>query len=239
VRGAVAGAWARDRYGVTAKQTKKVDAVQYCVDRMTFLAGEIKAKQAAARAVPDPAAFVTFADRRTQVLATQALHHHDTSVWHVTGAPAPGAVLWPALAQRSWERTVRTVGVWGAFIALCLLYLIPVGAIQKWVTSAGSVLPSTGPLKIVSGLATGMLPPLVLVIFIALMPPILRLMGRVQGAKSEGELDRGVISKFFIFQVRGEGEREEEEEARGLIDVVFLNPSVSSLSPPPPSPHPI
>ena len=135
MRGAVAGAWARDRYGVTAKQTKKVDAVQYCVDRMTFLAGEIKAKQAAARAVPDPAAFVTFADRRTQVLATQALHHHDTSVWHVTGAPAPGAVLWPALAQRSWERTVRAVGVWGAFIALCLLYLIPVGAIQKWVTS--------------------------------------------------------------------------------------------------------
>ena len=95
MRGAVAGAWARDRYGVTAKQTKKVDAVQYCVDRMTFLAGEIKAKQAAARAVPDPAAFVTFADRRTQVLAAP----DRTCTSNATVASAPGL---PMPYSRAW-----------------------------------------------------------------------------------------------------------------------------------------
>jgi hypothetical protein len=184
VSGALAGEWGRAKYGLDAKGSVKVDAVQHCLDRMEALEEQIKVKQGNAREHPSASAFVTFKDRRTQVLATQALHHHDTSVWKVAGAPSPEGVLWPALARRSWERSLRFWGVWVAFAALCLLYLIPVGAIQKWVQTMGSVLPSSGPFKIVGGLLTGLLPPLVLVIFIALMPPILRAMGKVEGARN-------------------------------------------------------
>lgn len=205
VRGALAGEWGRSKYGVDAKGSTKVDAVQYCLDKMEALEAQIKKKQEDAKSRPSPSAFVTFKDRRTQVLATEALHHHDTSVWKVSGAPSPEGVLWPALTRRSWERSLRFWGIWTLFAAMCLLYLIPVGAIQKWVQTAGTALPSSGPFKIVSGLLTGLLPPLVLVIFIALVPPILRVMGKAEGARGEGELDRGVITKFFIFQVRGAG----------------------------------
>ena len=201
VRGALIGEWGRKTYSLGAKESTKIDAVQFCIDRMGFLEERIKEEQVKARAKASPSAFVTFKSRRTQALATQALEHHDTTVWHVAGAPRPAGVLWPSLGYRAWERTVRFWGVWVAFVALMLLFLIPVAAIQKWVGAAGDAIPKTGPFKLVSGLVGGMLPPLVLVIFIALMPPILRLMGKIQGARSVSELDRGVITKFFIFQV--------------------------------------
>lgn len=201
VRGALIGEWGRKTYSLGAKESTKIDAVQFCVDRMGFLEEKIKEEQAKAKAKAIPSAFVTFKSRRSQALATQALDHHDTTVWHVTGAPSPGGVLWPSLGRRAWERTLRFWGVWVAFVALMLLFLIPVAAIQKWVGVVGDVIPKRGPFKLVSGLVGGMLPPLVLVIFIALMPPILRLMGKIQGARSVSELDHGVITKFFIFQV--------------------------------------
>ena len=201
VHGALIGDWGRETYSLGAKESTKIDAVQFCIDRMGFLEEKIKGEQVKARAKAAPSAFVTFKSRRTQALATQALSHHDTTVWHVDGAPRPAGVLWPALGYRSWERTLRFWGVWIAFVAMMLLFLIPVAAIQKWVGVIGDVIPKNGPFKLVSGLVGGMLPPLVLVIFIALMPPILRVMGKIQGARSVSELDRGVIAKFFIFQV--------------------------------------
>lgn len=38
-----------------------------------------------------------------------------------------------ACRWRSWERQLRTFLVWGAFVALALFYLIPVGAVQALV----------------------------------------------------------------------------------------------------------
>ena len=46
---------------------------------------------------------------------------------------------------------------------------------------------------------------LVLRIFLALLPILLRLMGRVQGLYSESMLDYSVVTKYYIFQARGLG----------------------------------
>ena len=43
---------------------------------------------------------------------------------------------------------------------------------------------------------------LVLRIFLALLPILLRLMGRVQGLFSESMLDFSVVTKYYIFQAR-------------------------------------
>ena len=43
---------------------------------------------------------------------------------------------------------------------------------------------------------------LVLRIFLALLPILLRLMGRVQGLYSESMLDYSVVTKYYIFQAR-------------------------------------
>ena len=61
---------------------------------------------------------------------------------------------------------------------------------------------------IVSGVIIGILPSLALIIFIALVPPILRLMSCFQGLHSEGDIDRACIAKFFIFQAHERGSNE-------------------------------
>ena len=43
---------------------------------------------------------------------------------------------------------------------------------------------------------------LVLRIFLALLPILLRLMGRVQGLYSQSMLDFSVVTKYYIFQAR-------------------------------------
>ena len=43
---------------------------------------------------------------------------------------------------------------------------------------------------------------LVLKVFLALLPWLLSILGRVQGLHSQSSIDFSVISKFYIFQVR-------------------------------------
>jgi hypothetical protein len=197
------GAWGAEAYG-TDKATR-LDAVDVGLARLEHLAGVIKAGQAAAVADPCPAAFVTFKNRRSQVLATEMLQHHDTSAWSTQAAPEPRSVVWPALRQRAWEQRIRFWVTWVAFFALCLLFMIPVGKVQSYLTpdSLARVPGMEAILNapFLSGIIVGILPSLALIIFIALMPPILRLMCKFQGMRTEGDIDRGVVTKFFIFQV--------------------------------------
>ena len=43
---------------------------------------------------------------------------------------------------------------------------------------------------------------LVLKVFLALLPWLLSILGRIQGLHSQSSIDFSVISKFYIFQVR-------------------------------------
>jgi len=199
----VYGAWGAETYG--KDKAARLDAVDLGLARMAHLAGVIKEGQAAAVADPNPAAFVTFKTRRSQVLATEVQQHHDTSAWATQAAPEPRSVIWPALRQRAWEQRIRFWVTWVAFFALCLLFMIPVGKVQSLLTP-GSLSRVPGMATVLnapflSGIIVGILPSLALIIFIALMPPIIRLMCRFQGMRTEGDLDRGVVTKFFIFQV--------------------------------------
>lgn len=199
----VYGAWGAETYGKGKATT--IDAVDLGLARMEYLAGVIKSGQVAAVADPNPAAFVTFKTRRSQVLATEMLQHHDTSAWCTQAAPEPRSVIWPALRQRAWEQRVRFWVTWVAFFAMCLLFMIPVGKIQSLLTpgSLGRVPGFSAILNapFLSGIIIGILPSLALIIFIALMPPILRLMCKFQGMRTEGDIDQGVVTKFFIFQI--------------------------------------
>jgi len=197
------GKWGAATYG-TDKVTK-VDAVALGLARMEHLAGVIKEGQAAAVADPYPAAFVTFHNRRSQVLATEMLQHHDTSAWSTQAAPEPRSVVWPALRQRAWEQRIRFWVTWVAFFALCLLFMVPVGKVQSYLTPESLArVPGMSYIlgaPFLSGIIIGILPALALIIFIALMPPICRAMCKFQGMRTEGDIDRGVVTKFFIFQV--------------------------------------
>lgn len=190
------GKWGIATYG---QKPSKVGMVDFNVARMDELAREIQAKQNEARNRPASAAFATFNNRVKQTLAATALMHHDTSSWQTKAAPAPDEVLWPNLRWRAWERTLRKVLIWGAYVALVLLFMIPVTALQGMLGSVSWLdwLVKIGPLN---AIYTAVFPTVVLKIFMAILPFILKKMTYVEGVTSTTELDLGLESKYYGFQ---------------------------------------
>ncbi|CAK0785988.1 hypothetical protein CVIRNUC_009201 [Coccomyxa viridis] len=201
VNGILYGGWGRENYGT---KPIKVEALEFWPARMKELRRLIFEEQQKAREKTVPAAFVTFRKHVSQVKAVSSTQHHDTSTWRVSAAPGPQEIIWGNLRWRSWERAVRFVGVWGAFGVLTLFYLIPIIAIQGLINIDQlrkiHVIAVIIDLPVVRSIITAILPGLVLKVFLALLPWLLSIMGRLQGLHSLSSLDFSVISKFYIFQ---------------------------------------
>lgn len=197
VLGVKYGNWGKEKYGV---KPVKVDALEWYRDRLTELWRLIGEEQQKALGTYWPSAFVTFESRKAQVSCSDALICQDLSMWRAQAAPPPEEVYWKNLGLRQWERSMRSIGIWTAYVALILFFMIPVGAVQA-LMSLSSVTSFVNSIPIVGTMLTGILPTLALTIFLALLPMIIRLMNIVQGMRSEGEIDMALVSRFFAFQV--------------------------------------
>ena len=102
--------------------------------------------------------------------------------------------------MRRWERGARFAFMWVAFFLLVAFFMIPVSAVQA-LLSTNSLVDYIQRIPIVNSLVTAIIPGLALVIFLAVFPPILRLMRTIAGDISSSQVDRGVVSWFFVFQV--------------------------------------
>lgn len=69
-------------------------------------------------------------DRRTQVLASNVLLHHDTSAWITRPAPPIEDVRWSVIRLRQWERMWRSMVAYCLYIIVAFTYVIPVNALQ-------------------------------------------------------------------------------------------------------------
>lgn len=201
---ALAPAWAKEKYSVGVKPVK-VDALEYLPQEMETLRGQIKEVASKASEEYLPAAFVTFNDRYTQTLAATGLHAHDELCWRVQAAPGADEIVWDNLGVRYWSRVTRGLGMWAVFIAILIFYLPVVAAIQAVVNleNVRSV-PGLGKITeipFVTQILQGILPSLVLKIFLAILPLILNKMNRFEGMVSISQIDFATVSKFFIFQV--------------------------------------
>ncbi|KAF8065514.1 CSC1-like protein [Scenedesmus sp. PABB004] len=200
---AMAPKWAKDKYGVAAKPVK-VDALEYLPQQLDHLAAEMKAER---EGIKDglPAAFVTFNDRASANAAATGLHSYDETAWRMEPAPEAGEVIWKNLSMRYKQRVVRSLLMWAAFIALLIFYLPLTAAIQAVVNldNARAVpgLSVITRLPFVTQVLQGVLPGLVLKIFLIVLPPILAAMARFEGKTSLSQVDFAVVKRFFIFQV--------------------------------------
>jgi hypothetical protein len=77
------------------------------------------------------AAFVTMRSRLTQSVCTSGLLSYDEDLWQTHPAPSPGDIIWKHVPYRGWERSLRQVLVWGAFILLLFIYMPIVLAVQS------------------------------------------------------------------------------------------------------------
>ncbi|KAI8468680.1 MAG: hypothetical protein J3K34DRAFT_426590 [Monoraphidium minutum] len=201
---ALTPAWAKEKYSVGAKPVK-VDALEYLPQAMDTLRGDIKEAATKASEAYLPAAFVTFNDRYTQTLAATGLHAQDELAWRVQGAPGADEIIWGNLGLRYWSRITRTIAMWALFIAILVFYLPVVAAIQA-VVNLENVrnVPGLGVITripFVTQVLQGIMPSLVLKIFLAILPMILNKMNRYAGMVSVSQVDFGTVNKFFIFQV--------------------------------------
>jgi hypothetical protein len=200
-------AWAKQKYNVGAKPVK-VDALEYLPQQLEYLKKEIDAAAPAARGADAPrlpAAFVTFNTRKTATVASTSLHSLDETCWRAQPAPGADEIIWKNLGLRHWQVVVRTLLMFLAFVGLLLLYLPVTAFVQSFVNLDNvSKVPGLGTIAripFVTQILKGILPSLVLKIFLAILPPVLAAMARFSGAKSVSRVDLSVVSNFFVFQV--------------------------------------
>ncbi|KAL6755733.1 hypothetical protein V8C86DRAFT_180281 [Haematococcus lacustris] len=107
--------------------------------------------------------------------------------------------------MRAWERTLRTMVLWGAYVALVLFFIIPVGIVQALIEvprlASVPVLGTIVNLPVIKQVLEGIVPGLVLLIFLALLPSLLAFMCRLSGCVSNSAVDFGVVERYFYFQV--------------------------------------
>lgn len=199
VIGPTMGAWGSEKYGM---KPKKVEAFEFLRDRLTELRRAILEAQEEALEPGRvfPAAFATFRNRTSQVVAARTLMSEDLATWRCQGAPRAEEILWGNLGFRVWERTGRSLAMWAAFWAMAAFFMIPVTAVQGLLTM-NSFLNFLNKIPIVGALVTGMLPGLALKIFLIIVPIIITIMNKWSGMVSTTQVDLGLISRFFIFQV--------------------------------------
>jgi hypothetical protein len=171
-------------------------------DRLTELRRAILEEQGKALEPHNvfPAAFVTFRRRTSQVVAARTLMSEDMSAWRAQAAPRAEELVWPNLGLRIWERSGRSIAMYAAFIAMAAFFMIPVAAVQG-LLSLNSFVGFVNSIPIAGALLTGMLPGLALKIFLALVPMFITMMNRFAGMVSQSQIDLGLTSRFFYFQV--------------------------------------
>jgi len=196
------GSWAVEKYG---QKPLKIDTMDYLVSKIRALKPLILEADGRAKSEVTGSAFVVFNSRWSQVVGASAFFHHFESVWNAQAAPNPKEIVWENLKWRSWERFARTLLIWFLFFLLCCFFLIPIAVIQALIEvdklKKYAVIGDIIKFPIVESLVTAILPNLVLEIFLALLPMILRIMNHYQGFISRSAIDTEVTRKYFIFLI--------------------------------------
>jgi hypothetical protein len=196
--GAKYGQWGKDKYGVKPvtidKRTFLIERCQYLQDKIRNC--DIKNSQSA---------FVSYNKTVHSKFATECLHGENDMTWQIKEAPSsPDEILWLNLQKSKMERRFRNIGSWVILFAIMVVYIPLCAAIQSLIefnklkdTPAIGVIVN---LPFVSSLLQGILPGLVLAIFINFIPPIINLCSRLGGTILTSEIDYKLITRFFIFQ---------------------------------------
>jgi hypothetical protein len=195
--GATMGEWGREKYGL---KPVKVDSLQFYEERLSALHETILEEQGKAKDQVYASAFVTFNRRKSQVVAAQNLMSEDLTAWRCQPAPGPNEVIWGNLFMRRWERSIRSLFMWICYGLLALFFMIPVAAVQGLISTTTTV-SWIQDIPILNAVFASILPTLALKIFLAVLPMILIAMCKFSGMISESQVDFGLLSRFYAFQV--------------------------------------
>ncbi|KAF5939849.1 hypothetical protein HYC85_021016 [Camellia sinensis] len=152
------------------------------------------------------AAFVSFKSRYGAAIALHMQQSNNPTQWVTEQAPEPRDVYWPFFSSTFMGRWISKLVVIFAYFDLTVLFLIPVVFVQGlanlaqlevWFPALESILS----LSFVSEIVTGYLPSLILLIFIRLVPPVMRFLSTFQGYICTSEIEKSACEKVLWFTI--------------------------------------
>ena len=152
------------------------------------------------------AVFAVFTDARAATVAAQAAVGRDAFSYRLRPAPEPANVYWPNVGRLSHEQRAHARWV-GTIVTLCicLFFMIPVAFAQSLATLSNltRMLPVLKPavkLQPVKAIIEGVLPGIVLLVFLAFLPAIFKcIAARVEGLETHSALQLSVLRRLCLF----------------------------------------
>ncbi|KAH8174698.1 hypothetical protein LIA77_06117 [Sarocladium implicatum] len=215
VRGSVAAQWIgaeqRPIHRPLGKLGKRVDTIKWTRERLRELNKQIwKMRREVRRDDKSKlnAAFIEFDSQESAQAAQQVLaHHRPLQMSPRLLGIRPDEVVWSTLAIPWWQRTVRRFAMLSLIAAAIIFWSIPsalVGMLSS-IESLTKIAPFLDFLNklptSVLGFIQGFIPPIVLSLFMALVPSMIRVCAKVAGVPSFCKVELYTQTAYFGFQV--------------------------------------
>ncbi|KNC82610.1 hypothetical protein SARC_05107 [Sphaeroforma arctica JP610] len=194
------------RLGFLGLFGEEVKSVPYWTKELNRLNEELAVEQKKEKTA-NGAAFVTFTDMESPSIATQVLVRDSEKVYQVRPAPQANNVYWPNMGQLERYKPYRSLIIYLITWMIVMLYMIPIAFIQSltnlcaleeqfsWITPIIDAIP------LVRGILEGVMPTLILTIFLAILPLICRGLTILEGKDKHSDLEKGTFEKLFYFYV--------------------------------------
>ncbi|KAI3642631.1 hypothetical protein MP228_012186 [Amoeboaphelidium protococcarum] len=146
-------------------------------------------------------AIVTFKSCTQSLLLSQAKVSGDPLKLKVSPVYEPNEMIWNNLKLNQWDRQLRGIGFIAAVIAITIFWAVPIGFVSSFLSSIDQYIPTESWPNWIRGLVQGTLPALVVIIFLSLVPAILALLAKIQGAVSKSRVNVLVFKSFYFFNL--------------------------------------
>ncbi|KAL1567769.1 Calcium permeable stress-gated cation channel 1 [Salvia divinorum] len=186
---------------------EKVDAIDRQSAEIYWLDKEIAEERNRVTSDPKcimPAAFVSFKTRWSAAVCAQTQQSRNPTLWLTDWASEPRDVYWDNLAIPYVSLTIRKFVVTVAFFFLAFFFVVPVSFVQS-LTNVDRILrraPFLKPItevRFIKSIVQGVLPGIVLKIFLLVLPRILIMIAKLEGLLSISALERISASRYYIF----------------------------------------
>ena len=148
------------------------------------------------------AAFIIFNSARAAAIASQVAVEQRWLKWGLSIAPPPNDCFWPNIGRH--VPAPVSYALTAGFTALVLFYIVPIGAVQAVSTLSNlkALLPFLAPvlkMPVVVAILEGVLPGLALLVFLSVLPMIIRAGAAASGVRTHSGLDMSLLRGLFWF----------------------------------------
>eukprot|EP00045_Choanoeca_perplexa_P014893 m.178189 g.178189 ORF g.178189 m.178189 type:complete len:877 (+) comp16830_c0_seq1:105-2735(+) len=193
--------------GILCFGGEKKPARRYFFDELSNQNAEFQTLRHDALKQPEmlSAGFVVFSNLRSATIAAQVIPTADPMIYETTQAPEARDVVWSNLPMSQTMRNYRTKIISICVAALVVFWLIPITFVAGLTTAenlkayVGLDINALG--SVLKGIIQGILPTLALVIFMAILPMIMKAWSTLEGLPTHSEISRGTLAKLFYFQI--------------------------------------